>query len=60
MITLKKMQKKAMIQSSVCVCVCVCVHVCVCMHVCVALGKSLEEMTLNCDPNNQKEASGEI
>ena len=47
MITLKKMQKKAMIQSSVCVCVCVCVHVCVCMHVCVAVGKSLEEMTLN-------------
>ena len=30
------------------------------MHVCVALGKSLEEMTLNWDPNNQKEASGEI
>ena len=35
MITLKKMQKKAMIQSSVCVCVCVCEGVCVYAWVCV-------------------------
>lgn len=39
-------------------CACVCVCMCVCM--CVALGKSLEEMMLNWDPNNKKEASGKI